>query len=143
MSIETNKALVRRYFDEALNGKNLNVVAEVFAPDAVYTIAGLPEPVHGPDPIAQSVKSLITGFPDIQMRIEALIGEDDQVVVRYTGRGTHQGELLGIPATGKQAFLTGIAMYRVAEGRIVAGWDSADILGLLGQLGAFGGAPSA
>ncbi|HEX9371791.1 MAG TPA: ester cyclase [Roseiflexaceae bacterium] len=136
MSTEANKAIVRRYFDEVFNAKRLDVVAELFAPDAVYTVAGLPEPARGPDAVAGAVAGFLAGFPDLQMTIEALVAEADQVAVRYTGSGTHQGDLMGVPPTGRRVRLPGIAVYRLAEGRIVAGWDSADILGLLAQIGA-------
>jgi steroid delta-isomerase-like uncharacterized protein len=136
MKIEGNKAIVRRYFEAVFNDKQLDLVGELFAPDAIYTVAGLPEPMHGPAAIQGAAAGFLAGVPDLQMTIEALIAEADQVAVRYTGRGTHQGDLMGIPPSGHAIILPGIAVYRVAEGKVVAGWDSADIIGLLAQLGA-------
>ena len=136
MNTESNKAIVRRYFEAVFNDKRFALVSELFAPDAIYTLAGLPESVQGPAAIESAAASFLTGVPDLQMTIESLIAEADQVAVRYTGRGTHQGDLMGIPPTGDRIILPGIAWYRVAEGKIVAGWDSADIVGLLAQIGA-------
>jgi len=136
MNIEANKAIVRRYFEAVFNDKQLALVSELFAPDAIYTLAGLPQPVQGPAAIEAAAAGFLAGVPDLQMTIESLIAEADQVAVRYTGRGTHQGDLMGIPLTGNRIVLPGIAVYRVAESKIVAGWDSADIVGLLAQLGA-------
>jgi ketosteroid isomerase-like protein len=136
MNIEANKAIVRRYFEEVFNGKQPGLVGELFASDAIYTLAGLPQPLQGPAAIQGAAAGFLAGVPDLQMKIESLIAEADQVAVRYTGRGTHQGDLMGISPTGNHIILPGIAVYRVAEGKIVAGWDSADIVGLLAQLGA-------
>jgi steroid delta-isomerase-like uncharacterized protein len=136
MNTEANKAIARRYFEEVFNGKQLDRVGELFAPDAIYSLAGLPEPVCGSAAIQGAAAGFLAGVPDLHMTIESLIAEADQVAVRYTGRGTHLGDLMGIPPTGNQIVLPGIAMYRVAEGRIVAGWDIADIVALLAQLGA-------
>jgi steroid delta-isomerase-like uncharacterized protein len=136
MSAESNKAVVRRYFEEVFNAKQLAVVGELFAADAVYSLAGLPEPLRGPAVVQAAVAGFLAGLPDLQMTIESLVAEGDQVAVRYVGRGTQQGELIGIPATGNHVILPGIALYRLAEGKIVEGWDSADIAGLLAQLGA-------
>jgi steroid delta-isomerase-like uncharacterized protein len=133
---DASKAVVRRYFEQVFNGKQLALVGELFTADAIYSLAGLPEPLHGPAAVQGAVAGFLAGIPDLEMTIEALIAEADQVAVRYIGRGTHQGELMGIPATGKPVTLPGIAIYRVAAGKIVAGWDSADIVGLLAQLGA-------
>jgi steroid delta-isomerase-like uncharacterized protein len=136
MNTESNKAIVRRYFEEVFNAKQLDCVGELFVLDAIYSLAGLPEPVRGSAAIQGAAAGFLAGVPDLHMTIESLFSEADQVAVRYTGRGTHLGDLMGIPPTGNQIVLPGIAMYRVADGRIVAGWDSADIVALLAQIGA-------
>lgn len=136
MNTEPNKTIVRRYFEEVFNAKQLELVGQLFAPDAIYSIAGLPEPVRGSAAIQGAAAGFLAGIPDLHMTIESLIAEADQVAVRYTGRGTHQGDLMGIPPTGNHVVLPGIAIYRLAEGKIAAGWDSADIVALLAQLGA-------
>jgi predicted ester cyclase len=66
-----------------------------------------------------------------------VIGEGDKVVVRVTARGTHQGQLMGIVPTGKHVAVTGIGIYRIADGKVAEAWVNRDLLGLLQQLGAF------
>ena len=77
----------------------------------------------------------ITAFPDLQFTIEDMIAEGDTVVVRYTTRGTHQGNLWGIPPTGKQVSGTGMFIDRPVNGKAVEQWINGDDLGLLQQLG--------
>ena len=78
---------------------------------------------------------LFAAFPDIQYTVEALLAEGDKVVVRWTARGTHTGELMGIPPTGKQVTVTGVNIGRVANGRIVEEWGEFDMMGMMQQLG--------
>jgi predicted ester cyclase len=80
--------------------------------------------------------AFFTAFPDQRYTVEDLIAEGDKVVSCYTFRGTHQGEFLGVPATGKVATWTGILISRFAGGKDVEDWESFDALGLLQQLGA-------
>jgi predicted ester cyclase len=75
------------------------------------------------------------GFPDWHSRLEALIAEGDLVTERFTARGTHQGEILGVAPTGRQVTLAGINIFRVQDGKLVARWGRTDDLGLLQQLG--------
>jgi predicted ester cyclase len=77
----------------------------------------------------------LTAFPDLHFTIEDIIAEGDTVVVRQTARGTHQGDLMGIPPTGKQVSGTGITITRVVNGKAVEDWFNGDDLGLLQQLG--------
>ena len=79
---------------------------------------------------------LFNAFPDIHFTIDDMIAEGDKVVVRFTVRGTHQGDYLGVPPTGKQFAVNGIAIHRIVDGREVEVWDCVDILGMLQQLGA-------
>jgi len=76
-----------------------------------------------------------TAFPDVHFTIEDQIAEGDRVVTRWTARGTHQGPLVGIPPTSKQVTMSGIAIYRLVDGKIVEQWGVNDMLGLLQQLG--------
>ncbi len=77
----------------------------------------------------------LTAFPDLHFTIEDIVAEGDTVVVRSTARGTHQGELMGIPLTGKQVAVSGISITRIANGKAVEEWFNGDDLGLLQQLG--------
>ena len=74
-------------------------------------------------------------FPDLHSTVEYLIAEGDMVVSRFTMRGTHQGEFIGIPPTGKQVKVTGMVIHRFADGKIVEYWVKWDVLGMMQQLG--------
>jgi predicted ester cyclase len=80
--------------------------------------------------------ALYTAFPDSHFMLEDLIAEGDKVVQRYTIRGTHRGNFMGVPATGKVVTFTGIVISRFAGGKFVEEWDNQDVLGLMQQLGA-------
>ena len=134
MSTEENKVLVQRLF-EAYNKHNLAGVEELCAPDYVF---------HGPAAFGdmdlaawkQLTAAWYTAFPDSHFTVEDLIAEGDKVVLRYTTRATHQGELMGIPATGKVVTYTAILISRFAGGKLVEDWEQADMLSLFQQLGA-------
>ncbi len=74
-------------------------------------------------------------IPDMHATIDDMVAEGDKVVVRYTVEGTQQGELLGVPPSGKRFQTSGISVYRLAEGKIAEQWEQADLLGLMQQLG--------
>ncbi|HWJ32200.1 MAG TPA: ester cyclase, partial [Gaiellaceae bacterium] len=94
------------------------------------------EPVKGPAGLIGAARAYRDAFPDLRLTAEQTIAQGDHVAVRWTARGTHQGELFGIPATGKEAIVTGISFDRWANGKIVESWTNWDTLGLLQQLGA-------
>ena len=133
MSIEENKALIRRW-GEALNNRNLAAVDEIFA--AKYDGHTPGAELNSPESVRQVLTVFFTAFPDLHITVEDLIAEGDKVVIRFTSTGTHQGEYLGIAATGKQVTGTGIAIYRIAGGKVVEEWAERDMLGLMQQVGA-------
>lgn len=126
---ETNKALVRRCWEQTHIYRNAAIVDQ------------LCEPAYGAR-LKQWVHDIHAAFPDLQWTLEDLIGEGDRVVVRYGARGTHQapwqvyGGLGTIPATGREITPTGTIIYRVENGRIVQECASVDPLRPLLQLGA-------
>jgi steroid delta-isomerase-like uncharacterized protein len=134
MSEEDNKALIRRFF-EAIDTKKVDIVDEFVAPNF---IEHSPFPGTSPDRdgTKQAFNITLTAFPDTYHTVDDLIAEADTVAARITGYGTHTGEFLGIPPTGKQVAMTGIAIWRIADGKIVEHWAEIDALGLLHQLGA-------
>ena len=133
MSTEENKAVVRRMYEE-WSKRNLAGIWELYAPD--YVLHGAP---FGLSPDLAGLKQLytapLTAFPDAHLVVEDLIAEGDKVVHRATLRGTHQGDLLGIPPTGKVVTVTGIYISRFAGGKCVEEWRNVDDLGLMQQLG--------
>jgi predicted ester cyclase len=120
MSTEANKAIVRRA-TAALNAFDWDTLAEVMAPELVEGLKASPFP---------------GAFPDVHITIEEQIAEGDKVVSRWTDRGTHQGEFMGIAPTGKRIEYTGISIDRIADGKIVESLLESDRLGLMRQLGA-------
>ena len=136
MLTETNKALSRRFLEEVFNKGKLNVLDEIIAKDHVSTGPGtLPGLPTGPEGQKQLVTVYRNAYPDVHFTIDEQIAEGDKVVTRWTGRGTHKGELFGIPATGKSSTVTGIAVDRIANGKIAESWGIFDQFGMMQQLG--------
>jgi steroid delta-isomerase-like uncharacterized protein len=132
---QENKALVQRFVEEAFNRGNLNVVDEVYAPSFISHDPAAPEEERSPEYAKQFVGMYRSAFPDGHAVVEDLISEGDRVAYRWTYRGTHQGELMGIAPTGKQVTITGITIYRISGGKVEEEWNNFDQLGLLQQIG--------
>jgi predicted ester cyclase len=131
---EQNKALVRRFFEEVWNGRNLAAIDGIFEPN--YVAHGRPPSLPpGPEGLKRRIAMTHAAFPDGRMTVEDQIAEGDIVVTRWTARGSHQGEYLGAPPTGRQVTIHGVDIDRIAGGRIVESWDLFDQWGLMGQLG--------
>ena len=134
MGAHENKVTVRSLIEEAFNKGNLSAVDELIAEAYLNHAAGIE--VRGREGMKGFVTTYRTAFPDYHCTIEDQIAEGDTVVTRWTARGTQEGELMGIPPTGKRVELTGIVVDRLADGRLVETWLQADVLGMLQQLGA-------
>jgi steroid delta-isomerase-like uncharacterized protein len=134
MSADT-KAISRRFLEEAFNSGKLDVVDELVAPEFVNHDAALPEPTVGIEAAKASINGYREAFPDLRLTVEQQLAEGELVTTRWSARGTHQGELMGMAATGKQATVTGITIDRIVEGRLVESWTNWDTLGLMQQLG--------
>jgi steroid delta-isomerase-like uncharacterized protein len=134
MSTEDNKAIALRAWEVLFNQRNLDALSEFYATDAVW---------HQPDRDLQGLEEVkqwlarpFKAFPDLNVSVEDVIAEGEKVVIRYTSRGTHQGETEGLgPPTGRRIELEGLAMQRFEGGKIVEFWDRFDTLSLLQQLG--------
>jgi steroid delta-isomerase-like uncharacterized protein len=134
MSADT-KAISRRFLEEAFNSGKLDVVDDLVAPEFVNHDAALPEPTVGIEAAKASINGYREAFPDLRLTVEQQLAEGELVTTRWSARGTHQGELMGMAATGKQATVTGITIDRIVEGRLVESWTNWDTLGLMQQLG--------
>jgi predicted ester cyclase len=132
---EENKALVRRWFAEIDKG-NEHIVDELVAIDYIDHNPPLPDMAPGREGVKQANTLLRVAFPDVRHTIEDQIAEGDKVVTRITARATFQGEILGIPPTGKGVTMEGISIHRIAGSQFVEHWAVADNLGLYQQLGA-------
>ena len=133
MSAEQNRAALARAIT-AFNDGDLDTYLEVYDPSVR---------VHGYTPVAMdlaTVRAFYTGifaaFPDSQVTIDETVAEGDMLAARFTQRATHTGDFMGVPATAKEIVLAGHTTMRFALGRIVERWSTADMLGLLIQLGA-------
>ena len=136
MLSETNKTLSRRFFEEVFGKGKLNVLDEIIVKDHINSgpanPPGLPAGLEG---TKQLVNVYRNAFPDVHFTIDEQIAEGDKVVTRWTAHGTHQGELVGIPATGKSSTVTGIALDRIVNGKIAESWGIFDQFGMMQQLG--------
>jgi steroid delta-isomerase-like uncharacterized protein len=132
---EENKAIVRRYFQEILDGGNLDLVDEIFEPQYVLHDPSSPHEVRGVEGTKRFVGMFRSAFPDIAHSIEDQIAEGDKVVTRLRARATHTGDLMGIPPTGKGVTIEGTSIWRIADGKIGECWFNYDALGLMRQLG--------
>jgi len=135
MSPTENKAVVRRYVEEAFNKNNPSLVDELCSPQYQHHDPGTPTARSGPAALKQVISIYHTAFPDVRITIDDQIAEGDQVVSRWTGQGTHRGELMGVAPTGRQVKVSGIQIDRISGGKFVEGWVNWDTMGMLQQLG--------
>lgn len=132
---EENKAVARRVVEEAFARGKLDVLDEIVDPGYVGHDPASPEEIRGPEGVKQLIQGYRSAFPDLEIRIEDQVAEGDRVASRWSARGTHQGELFGIPATGKESRVSGITIDRIQNGKIVESHDNWDTFGLMQQLG--------
>jgi uncharacterized protein len=132
-SLESNKAIIRRYYEELWNAWHVDIADELIAIDVSF-LGSLGVKVHGRANFVDYVHLVRRAFPDFHNTIEEIIAEGDKVVVRLTYSGTHRGELFGIGATGRRVTYSGIAIVRIADGKIAEGWVLGDTRGLIEQL---------
>jgi len=143
MSTEQNKSIVRRWIEEGWNKGNLSLVDQVYTADVVQHDPGSPAPVTSSAALKQYVSVFLTAIPDLHFTIDDLIAEGDKVMWRFTSRGTQTGPLMTIPPTGKASNVTGMVLFRLADGKIAEVWVNYDNLGLLQQLGVIPAMPAA
>ena len=134
MSLQENKALVLRFVEEVENQHNLAAIDEFFSTGFVdhSAMANLP----GREGVKTFFSMMFAAFPDMHFTIHQQLAEGDQVVTHKTFHGTHQGEFMGIPATGKQVSIEVMDIYTIQEGKMTDHWSVGDFLGMLQQLGA-------
>jgi len=135
MSEEENRTIAQRFGEDVWGRGDLDAMDELFASDYVDHGAPPGEP-SGREWHKRLVVAFRSAFPDLAITNEDVIAEGDKVVLRWTGRGTHEGELMGIPPTGKEVEFSGIEVLRVAEGKVVERWGEGNDLQVMQQLGA-------
>lgn len=130
---EKNKALAKRVIEEIFNGGNINNLEELVARDIL--IHDTDKELSGLDQLRQGIANLHAAFPDLHYTIEDLLADDDKVIVRCKGAGTHHGSFRGIPATGKKMVYTVILIWRFTNNKLCEHWSVSDVYGMLQQLG--------
>ena len=126
--------LSRRIFEDVWNRKNISAIDDLMSADYVHHDAGSIA-ANGPEGYKQFVKSYMNAFPDAHFTIDDAFTDGQNEVTRWTVVGTHEGELAGIPRTGRRFSVTGISIARIANGKITESWNNWDALGLMQQLG--------
>jgi steroid delta-isomerase-like uncharacterized protein len=135
MATNQNQELVRRFFEEMCNQRKLAIANELFSADHVLHDPQIPEAGPGPEGMKQVIATYQTAYPDAYWKVEHTLVADNYVITRWTGSGTHEKELNGIPPTGKSVKVQGIWIHRIENNRIAESWDVWDTLGMLQQLG--------
>ncbi|HEX5303891.1 MAG TPA: ester cyclase [Streptosporangiaceae bacterium] len=125
--------LVRAGF-KALNAGDVGECLARVAPDLIINLAELPEPQHGRETWRQGFEMMRRAFPDLRADIEDIVADRDKVAVRVRFRGTHAGEFLGFPATGRTVEYVSHEFYRIADGQIAEEWICSDMATLFRQL---------
>jgi steroid delta-isomerase-like uncharacterized protein len=129
---QANHDLARRWMQEIWNERNDATIDELMHPESIGHVEG--GEVTGPEPFKAYRAALLDAFPDLQVTVEDTMANDDAVVIRWRVDGTHRGDGLGVPATGRRVSFAGMTWMRIADGRAVEGWDSWNHGGLLTSL---------
>ena len=130
-----NRALVRRLYEEVWNKRRLELLDELISPSHALQAPNVSGSEVGPQAYRRQVLALLKGFPDLQMTIEDIFGEDEKIVVEWTLSGTHDGKILGIPATHKKVSVDGVTIHHVANGKVIDSSANWNALSLMKQLG--------
>jgi steroid delta-isomerase-like uncharacterized protein len=129
-----NKAVVQRFIDEVLNQGKLETADEIVAENFVE-LDPLPGQRQGREGLKEIVAMLRTAFPDMHWSVDETIAAGEKVVTRFTWTGTHKGDFLGIPATGRPVSVKGVVIDRIVGGKMTDSRILMDNLGMMQQLG--------
>lgn len=133
MSVDENKAVVRRYYEKVLNGGNIQLLEDIAGPEYVEHDP-IPGQGNGLEGLKQRVEMLRAAFQPC-FTVEDMIAEGDKVVVRWTNHGTHVSEFMGIPPTGRSFSIAGIDIHRLSGGKMAEHWHVVDLFSQMQQLG--------
>ncbi|MBV9000345.1 MAG: ester cyclase [Solirubrobacterales bacterium] len=136
MELEQNKALVRRYYDEVLTGRDRQLLEQLLDATFVSHVSGGPDVTV--DIYIAAVDATLAAFADLEVKVDDQIAENDKVATRWRATGTHTGSFAGVAASGRLITVTGIHVHRVARGRLVEHWEELNLLGALRQMRAAG-----
>ena len=134
MSAEQLKVAAQNFIEKGLNQKDMSAFEAYFSPDLIDHALppGLPSGLEGRKMFASA---LLAAFPDLHVHVEDLVTDGEKIVTRYSVHGTHKGELMGIPPTGKAVSIGGIAIDRFENGQSIEHWEFYDQMGMMQQLG--------
>lgn len=131
MSVDHNKTLAKRFYEEILNGRMMDVADEILAPQYIDHSASAP----GLENFKRYLAMITSVFPDINVTVEDMFADDHNLAARLTIRGTQSGSFRGFPAKGGQASWPGMDIMHISEGKIIERWSERDFLHMLVQLG--------
>lgn len=134
MNNQDIKELIRQFY-EAVNQGDLEAVDRYISPDFVEHEEAFPGTLPGIDGVKAFIAIMRSAFPDMQVLIEDIVAEENKLAVRSTWRGTHSGEFLGIPTTGRQVVFSSIDIIRYESGLALEHWGVTDVFSLMQQLG--------
>jgi steroid delta-isomerase-like uncharacterized protein len=134
MANERNETVARRVFD-AFNTGDLSIVDETTAENAVNHDPAQPDEARGPEGFKQIVQLYRGAFPDLTFTIEECFSDGDLVCTRWTTTATHDGDLMGLSATGRHITGSGITIDKIDDGKVVESWNQWDNAGLMQQIG--------
>ena len=141
MSVDQNKAVIRRFLEEVINQGLLERADDLVLADFVE-IDPLPGQEQGRDGLKAVIGMIRSAFPDTNWVINEMVGEGEKVVTRFTWTGTHAGAFLGVPATGRHVMVKGVVIDRLEGGKMADSRILMDTLGLMQQLGAIPAPPA-
>ena len=136
MGVAENKALVRRFYEEAWERGNVEVAYEVFHEDYIRHDLRPGAALPGPPGQAKIAADFRAAFPDLVWHVDLILGEDDLVAARWTATGTFSGPWAGVEPTGRPATFSGVNLFRFRDGKVAEIWNHRDDLGLMTQIGA-------
>ena len=134
MSTQENRTIARRFIQVWGKG-DLDIIYELAAPSLSVQYPAMPQVIRGSKAFRKVMENFRSAFSDWDIHVEEEIAEDDKVVIRWIFSGTHQGGLLGIPATGKKVKWTDITIYQIVDGKVMEEKGEEDFLGFLRQIG--------
>jgi steroid delta-isomerase-like uncharacterized protein len=133
--LQQNEKIIQRYFEEVWNQGKLDVLDEILDPTYMNHSPGMPNPAPGPAGLKPIIAGLRKAFPDLHFTIENMLVTEQQVAVHCTMRGTHEGDLFGLPATGKKIVVNQMQIERIKNSKIIEHWRQSDDFGMMRQLG--------
>lgn len=131
-----NADLIKRFYEEAMGGGNLDLIDELASDDIVDHEEGLPGQPGGKEGVKFFVGKMRQAFPDIKVTVDVTLDQGGLAAGRAIMRGTHQGEFMGVPASNKSVEVESIDIIRVEDGKVAEHWGVTDTMSLMQQIGA-------